>query len=673
MRDTQWRSAASGVLVVCGSLLCGLPLGCQKSAPSVPTREPVIPTNTGAGTNTGGGGTGTDTGTGGTTPVLPVAPAGPLSMAQVLATLPKDKMPKPGADGADSRDATNEWLEQNVVGKSVEEAFRIDDIESRGDGPDRYSITPLVNTDFGARRPSGGALPIGETRVGSYQCLLQIAGPDPTWRGVPADQKFKYENLKGKKVKVRGKAEAVHFLDGGNDQLVFTVQMEAMEVVRDDPKPNPSAETLVTAATQAVKAAPQPKSASEWPEPAAAANVTDELLPAGDFFPYRRVITPMVDGKPHGELRAYGPKRRLIAIDPHKNGQPHGERWSFYPSGKAFSMIPFVDGLADGNSYRWYEDGKLAYFDTWKKGVQDGPTGSYSTSGKPTVLCEMKAGKYEGVRNIYLPSGPLFAQTLWKDGVEVAREVYGEVKQNFLDVDSLANIEKVFQQKPVLKDYWTDSHQNLPGPVEGRRKVNEWHSLFNGKDTAGWWPEMPPDESPERWMKWEVKEGVLIGSTVPPPEPERGKAKRPGRIMHLISDDDFLNFHLKAEVRIDATSNSGICFGAPYVFTSPVLGYEAQIAMADKAMVTGGLGRAGHAMRKELNPLHHKADEWFTMEVIVRDGKVVVKVNGTTTAEEKWAPFHEKRVERGHIGLQVHGGQQSRVEFRKIEIMPLPD
>jgi hypothetical protein len=336
--------------------------------------------------------------------------------------------------------------------------------------------------------------------------------------------------------------------------------------------------------------------------------------------------------------------------------------------------MTFVDGLADGHSYRWHENGILAYFDTWKKGVQDGPTGSYSTSGKPTILCEMKAGKYEGVRNIYLPSGPLFAQALWKDGVEVERVVLGEVKQNFLDVDSLANIEKVFQQKSVLKDHWTDSRQQQPGPVEGRRKVNEWHSLFNGKDTAGWWPQITTDGTPEKWVEWEVKEGVLIGRTVPQPAPERGRAKPVGKILHLISDDDFLNFHLKAEVRIDATSNSGICFGAPHVYVSPVVGYEAQIAMADKAMVTGGLGRAGHAMRRELNPLHHKADEWFTMEVIVRDGKVVVKVNGTTTAEEKWEPYKGNTSERGHIGLQVHSsGQPSRVEFRKVEIMPLPD
>lgn len=204
----------------------------------------------------------------------------------------------------------------------------------------------------------------------------------------------------------------------------------------------------------------------------------------------------------------------------------------------------------------------------------------------------------------------------------------------------------------------------LPVPIEVINiVVNRANARRSSHDGTRWKAAFAGALRSEKWSQWEVKDGILIGT---------GKGTGNDRITHLISDDDFLNFHLKAEVRIDDASNSGICFGYPYVHSTPLLGYEAQIAMKDKAAVTGGLIHHTRVKQRQ-KPLHHQAGEWFTMEIIVRDGKVVVKVNGNTTAEEKLEPYSGLvEVVRGHIGLQVHG-KASRVEFRKVEILPLPD
>ena len=67
-------------------------------------------------------------------------------------------------------------------------------------------------------------------------------------------------------------------------------------------------------------------------------------------------------------------------------------------------------------------------------------------------------------------------------------------------------------------------------PDLANRMNTSWVKLFNGKDLTGWKPH------PTQQGQWHVKNGVLIGSG--------------GEISHLYTErDDYLNFHLKAEVR----------------------------------------------------------------------------------------------------------------------------
>ena len=59
-----------------------------------------------------------------------------------------------------------------------------------------------------------------------------------------------------------------------------------------------------------------------------------------------------------------------------------------------------------------------------------------------------------------------------------------------------------------------------------------------------------------------------------------------------------------------------------------------------------------------------KPGEWNVMTVSARGRDVTVHVNGKKTAELK----NDKGRTEGYIGLQLHGGQDMHVEFRKVEI-----
>src|SRR5262249_17444913 len=63
--------------------------------------------------------------------------------------------------------------------------------------------------------------------------------------------------------------------------------------------------------------------------------------------------------------------------------------------------------------------------------------------------------------------------------------------------------------------------------------------------------------------------------------------------------------------------------------------------------------------------LLHAANEWFTLEAIAKEGKVMTLVNGEVTANHALNPAKDAKAE--HIGLQLHPVGTTVPEFRKIE------
>jgi len=159
----------------------------------------------------------------------------------------------------------------------------------------------------------------------------------------------------------------------------------------------------------------------------------------------------------------------------------------------------------------------------------------------------------------------------------------------------------------------------------------------------------------------------------------------PSTISHLYTiRKDYKDFYLRAEVRINDVGNSGVYFRAPFGPSWPVNyssapfgptwpvkdrkypdGYEAQIFSKPGARdLTGSLFVGDRGAVVAVNRLAARPFEWCILEVIARGNRLVIKVNGTTTADYT----DTKRLFfSGHIALQQNG-PLTIVEFRKIEI-----
>ena len=175
-----------------------------------------------------------------------------------------------------------------------------------------------------------------------------------------------------------------------------------------------------------------------------------------------------------------------------------------------------------------------------------------------------------------------------------------------------------------------------------------WGQLFNGKDLTGWVTEK------EGNGKWKVTDGAIscYGPT------DYLYTKR----------DDFGDFHLRAEAKINEWGNSGIYFrvGKPIIIDDDAARpYEAQITnVRGQAWKTGslyGLSAAGN--EAAVGP-----DTWFTYEIIATRDRIRLLVNGKETASRESQP---DRRAKGYIALQ-HLDAGTRVQFRKIEIKELP-
>jgi serine/threonine protein kinase len=180
--------------------------------------------------------------------------------------------------------------------------------------------------------------------------------------------------------------------------------------------------------------------------------------------------------------------------------------------------------------------------------------------------------------------------------------------------------------------------------------------LFNGRDLTGW------KTHPSQPGNWRVEGGVLKGS---------GPA-----VSHLYTErDDFRDFHLRAEARINDGGNSGVCFRTPFGPQFPanrptwLTGYEAQIANGKPGAPdqTGSLYADRGIPVVSIRESPVSSGEWFTIEVIAEGNHLVLKVNGKTTAEylDEQGRFWE-----GHLALQQHD-PQTICEFRRIEVKRL--
>jgi len=200
--------------------------------------------------------------------------------------------------------------------------------------------------------------------------------------------------------------------------------------------------------------------------------------------------------------------------------------------------------------------------------------------------------------------------------------------------------------------------------ISCQKKEAEYTELFNGKDLTGWTANQHPES-------FKVEDGVLVAN---------------GPIGHLFYTGDFKkgvfhNFELKAMVKTEPNSNSGIVFHTQEQPYGPLIrGYEVQINNSyeregdfQELKKTGSI----YGIRNVYYPTA-KDNEWFELMFRVVENRCEVFVNGVKVVDyiqpdEPYRPKNDKLkvFSAGRLALQCHD-EQSKVYFKSIQVKPLP-
>ena len=181
----------------------------------------------------------------------------------------------------------------------------------------------------------------------------------------------------------------------------------------------------------------------------------------------------------------------------------------------------------------------------------------------------------------------------------------------------------------------------------------KWQPLFNGKDLDGWHP-VPGG-------KCEVVDGTILG-TSPRSEPRHGL---------LMTDKRFKNFRVRAKFKV-TNGDSGFYFRVEKTNTHvSVRGFQAEV---DNSKEVGGLYETSmRAWVRKPDPTVIsklvKPGAWTDLLVSAIGDSITVSLNGTKVTE---LLNDSKCLKEGHIALQLHGGQDMRVQFKDLAIQELP-
>jgi hypothetical protein len=141
-----------------------------------------------------------------------------------------------------------------------------------------------------------------------------------------------------------------------------------------------------------------------------------------------------------------------------------------------------------------------------------------------------------------------------------------------------------------------------------------------------------------------------------------------------VMNHSFTNFHLKLDVMAKNRSNGGIYICTAFQETGfPQTGFEIQLNNSHTDRVrTGSLY---HVM--DVTNIPAKDDEWFPMEIMVKDKTVTTIVKGLKTIEwtqpADWTTNYDhrdRRIAPGTIAFQAHD-PNSFTYYKNIRIKGL--
>ena len=222
------------------------------------------------------------------------------------------------------------------------------------------------------------------------------------------------------------------------------------------------------------------------------------------------------------------------------------------------------------------------------------------------------------------------------------------------------------------------SAQTSINKLDAREQADGWKLLFDGRTKNGWHVYNKKSDG----SAWRVADGALfLDPKAKGPEGEGGG--------DIISDQEFENFHLKLEWKLEPGGNSGLIIQAqedPKYRYAWVTGPEIQIIDNDghadaknKKHRAGDLYDLVAATPETVKPI----GEWNLMEVVQKNGTLELFLNGskvvtTTQWDDNWTKLIAEskframpdfgKFRKGRISLQDHG---NAVYFRNIKIQPL--
>jgi len=182
-----------------------------------------------------------------------------------------------------------------------------------------------------------------------------------------------------------------------------------------------------------------------------------------------------------------------------------------------------------------------------------------------------------------------------------------------------------------------------------------WYYLFDGKTLEGF-------EASENESTFTVRDGAIVAH---------------GPRSHLfyvgpVENALFKDFELKVDVLTKPGSNGGIYFHTAYQPTDwPRKGFEVQInnSYSKDHRKTGSLYRV-----QDVTVSPAQDNRWFTVHIIVKGKRVVVKVDGKTVVdwtEPTPAQPPARVLSYGTFALQGHD-PHSTVFYKNIRVRPLP-
>lgn len=213
------------------------------------------------------------------------------------------------------------------------------------------------------------------------------------------------------------------------------------------------------------------------------------------------------------------------------------------------------------------------------------------------------------------------------------------------------------------------------GSVES--KTDDWQQLFDGESIKGWHAYGKANSG----ASWKAEKGILFIDTI-----KNGKRVR----ADLVTDDEYVNYHLALDWKVDKGSNSGIIFNVQDDATkypdTYLTGPEMQVIDNERhedAKIAKHRAGDLYDLIASSKETVHPAGEWNHAEIVLNKGKLDFYLNDTHTVSTiLWTNEWNQLVangkfksmpafgsfKKGHIALQDHGDP---VYFKNIKIKKL--